>query len=499
MTITRAIVATAFCIGLCAISVSSADRYAFSIDAELPGVALATSFRDHRAALPRSGASPSGADSLSGVPWPDGTQVLRFEDLEGAILVPAILHQPPARDTSGVFVLDTGAGFLGLDRDLARILGIVDEGAAPPAIDLAPRALARLELGTLQIDQVSPVLTVDAEVIRRVTGRPVLGLLGQALFKDRVVILDFREGTLVVLPPEPRTSAGADPTARREPVPTGADSSGWAGAAPGGPARANRPTAPPPSLASALSHRAVAIPFRLAGDGKILVEARVTGSEPGAAAEPLILIVDTGATKSVLFGDALSRRLPRWTAWRALRGLSAPTLTGDARAVIVRVPRISLEEAGRVVARQGVDAAVLRGDLGRVLSSDVGEPVDGLLGYSFLKHYRLALDFPRSLLWLDPEHGDLADRPFEYSSVGLQLESAAGRTRVLSVAAGSPAEGAGLREGDDLVAIDGDQIAGSDIVEVSRRLEGPPGTRLTLTVRRGSREWRVRLARRQLL
>jgi hypothetical protein len=400
-------------------------------------------------------------ESLASLPWPEGTQVLRFEDLEGAILVRAKLVSDSGRDTSGVFVLDSGAGFLALDLPLARLLGIAD-GDSGATVDLAARPLTRLELGGLQMDQVRPVLTVDAGVIRRATGRPVLGLLGCALFRDRVVVLDYLEGVLVLLPPE----------------------------------------AHPDTLSLvaglALSATAVAIPFRLAGDGKVLVSARVTG-RAGRNRGKLTLIVDTGATKSVFFRAALDRHLPGWRAWPALRGLGAPTLTGDASAELVRVPGIELGTPGGGVARTGMDAAVLRGDLGEALAGDVGEPVDGLLGYSFLKHYRIALDFPRGLLWLDPSRGDVRDRLEEYSHPGLQLENVGGAVRVLAVAGGSPAMRAGIRTGDELVAIDGAAVSGLDVVTVSRQLEGAPGTALTLRLRRKGVEWTCRLVRKRLL
>jgi len=290
-------------------------------------------------------------------------------------------------------------------------------------------------------------------------------------------VLDYLEGTLVLLPPEP---TAAPPTAA--------------------PPTAAPPTAasPSPVASLALSATAVAVPFRLAGDGKMLVSSWVT-SRAGRPAGKLTLIVDTGATKSVFFRAALDRRLPGWTAWPALRGLGAPTLTGDASAELVRVTGIELRTPGGTVARSGVDAAVLAGGLGEVLADDVGEPVDGLLGYSFLKHYRIALDFPCGLLWLDPSRGDVRDRLEEYSHPGLQLESVGEEVRIFAVAEGSPAARAGIRVGDQLVAIDGESVSDLDVVAVARRLEGAPGTTLLLGLRRGQREWICRLVRRRLL
>lgn len=404
----------------------------------------------------------AGSTELATAHWPEGTQVLSFDDIEGAILVPATLTSQAGADTSGPMLLDTGAGYLAVDLELARILGLSDSAAGPSAVDVAPRPLPRLGLGRLQVDQVSPLLTVDAGIIRRVTGRPVLGLIGQALLRDRVAIIDYASGTLVLLPPEVTPGAEA------------------------------------PALRRALSPKSVAVPFRLAGDGKAIIRARVLGRR-GLPPTELSLIVDTGATKSVLFRESLDRRLPGWRSWPVLRGLGAPTLTGDVKAEMVRVPGIEIGPPGGALARSGVDAAVLGGDLPGLLESAVREPVDGLLGYSFLKHFRVAIDYPRGLLWLDPDQGDVPDRPWEYCHPGIQLESVGGSLRVMAVAEGSPAARAGIRAGDELVSVDGAPAIGSEVVEVARKLEGAPGSRVILGLRRGSREWSRKLARTPLL
>jgi predicted aspartyl protease len=402
-------------------------------------------------------AAPS---NLTTAKWPEGTQVLPFEDVEGAILLQATLTSPAARDTSGPLLLDTGAGYLAVDLALSRILGLGDEESAGTAVGVASRPLARLQLGGLQIDQVAPVLTVDAGIIRRVTSRPVLGLIGQSILHDRVVVLDYADEVLVLLPPEPDSTRGAG------------------------------------VVRQALSPEAVAIPFRLVADGKVLIRVRAWSAERGRPSE-LSLVLDTGATKTVLFGGAIDRRLPGWGGWPAVRGLGAPTLTGDARAEMVRIPRLEVGPEGGAT-RSWVDAAVLRVDLARALEQATGEPVDGLLGYSFLKHFRVAIDYPRRRLWLDPTQGDVPDRSEEYCHPGIQLESLGGTLRVMAVASGSPASRAGIRVGDELVSVDGVAVVGRDVVEVSRSLEGAPGSRVLLGLRRGPREWSRQVARTSL-
>ncbi|MBI5710431.1 MAG: aspartyl protease family protein [Candidatus Eisenbacteria bacterium] len=469
------------------------------------------------AAAPRG--ARAGPDSAAAIvrSWPAGTEILHFENLEGAILVTASLRGANGRDTTGLFVLDTGAGFLALDHGLARALGLVDGAADSGVVGLAARPVPRFTLGGMQLDQVSPVLTVDAGVIRRVTDRPVLGLIGKSVLADRVLWLDYRAGIGALVPAigSTRTHAGeADPDSARAGS-AGADSAPTddadAGGVPAEGARAGdigeggaraggaRSAGPGPARPGFLSARAVSVPVRLAGDGKVLVRARASDPRPPHFGRALTLILDTGATKSVFFENALATRVPRARSWRSLRGLTAPTLIGTSAAWMVRVPELQVEGSGGPVRVLGMDAAVIRSELETMLSQAVGEPVHGLLGYSFLKGYRVALDYPGHMLWLDPVRGGSDERPYEYSHVGVQLERVAGAACVVAVAEGSPAARAGVASGDLVVAIDGEPAAAFDLVTLARRLEGPPGSRVTLTVRRGSHERICRLARRRLL
>src|SRR5262245_52251424 len=85
------------------------------------------------------------ADSIA---WPAGTEVLPFENLEGIILVRGALSGRSEADTSGPLALDTGAGYLALDLGLARVLDLADSATAAEPVDIAPRPLPRLTLGS---------------------------------------------------------------------------------------------------------------------------------------------------------------------------------------------------------------------------------------------------------------------------------------------------------------------------------------------------------------
>lgn len=456
--------------------------------------AMGTSAPAAVAGAPAPGRSSAPSRSPAPVPfdaieWPEGTERLAFENLEGILLVAGRLRGA-TRDTSGPLILDTGAGYLGLDHALAAHLGLANPEANDDAVRITRRPLQRLELGARQMDQIAPVLTVDGEIVRSATDRPVLGILGQSLFANGALVVDYGASVVALVPDhaprsptepsgtEPRPESGRRRVARASDAARIADSRG--------------------SLGPSLTRGARAVPFDLVADGKVLVRARVSDPRPPRRSAPLTLILDTGAAKTALFESALDRHARRHGAWAGARGLVAPTLFGDAPAGLVRVPRFELEAADGAVRCDSLDAAVIESPLEELLSRAAGRAVHGLLGYSFLRRYRVIVDYPNRVLWLAPRAG-WNDRPWEYSTVGVQLERRDGDARIAAIVQGSPADEAGVRTGDVLLAVDGGAADSLDIAALARRLEGPPGSTVELVLRRGAREWTLRLARRELL
>jgi hypothetical protein len=171
-------------------------------------------------------------------------------------------------DTTGWLAFDTGAGFIALDARLAVWLGVLDS-VPSRAVDFASRALPRLEMGKLQADQLSPVAVFDAGLLTRVTDHAVLGLLGYAVVRDRIVWSDYAAQRLVLIP------GGVDIV----------ESDALAVAA------SRR------ILGNALSTTAVPCRFRMTLDGKIMLRGRVTPLHGGKETSWLNLVLDTGARK----------------------------------------------------------------------------------------------------------------------------------------------------------------------------------------------------------
>jgi carboxyl-terminal processing protease len=88
--------------------------------------------------------------------------------------------------------------------------------------------------------------------------------------------------------------------------------------------------------------------------------------------------------------------------------------------------------------------------------------------------------------YMDPDQFRQANIPLEqeYEGIGAWVDTTAEYLTIVSPMPGSPAENAGLRPGDRIIAIDGDDMTGIDGTLVIRRVLGPAGSTVRLTVSR---------------
>ena len=166
------------------------------------------------------------------------------------------------------------------------------------------------------------------------------------------------------------------------------------------------------------------------------------------------------------------------------------------------------EGAGVYVDMVQTDASINPGNSGGPLVNALGEvigvnssifsPSGGSVGIGFAIPINRARRVAEDLL----AHG-VVRHPW----IGLQpvLSRGPGPTSpsagvvVGSVVPGSPAARAGIQPGDELVSIDGTPAAKLDVVGASRLLEGPPGSKTALVLRRSGKEKSYPLTRQRLL
>jgi hypothetical protein len=164
---------------------------------------------------------------------------------------------------------------------------------------------------------------------------------------------------------------------------------------------------------------------------------------------------------------------------------------------LVRLPSVQLGDNGPKVT--AVDAGVVGGPLGEQLSSVTGHTIAGLIGYSYFKRFRVGIDYSNHQLVLDPIPGYRNPRPFEFTTVGIQLARSANGALVTAVATGSPADQAGVVPGDEVVQVDSLHAARHDVLALMRAMEGPAGSTVRVRIRRGSATRELALRRRVLL
>lgn len=88
--------------------------------------------------------------------------------------------------------------------------------------------------------------------------------------------------------------------------------------------------------------------------------------------------------------------------------------------------------------------------------------------------------------YMDPDQYEQANTRLEgeYEGIGVWVDATLEYLTVISTMPGSPAEEVGLLPGDQVIAVNGEDMTGIDGNLVIRRILGPAGTNVTLTIRR---------------
>lgn len=127
------------------------------------------------------------------------------------------------------------------------------------------------------------------------------------------------------------------------------------------------------------------IPFRLAKPEKPLVLVEAFVNDDG----PFQFALDTGASMTTLSGGVASRL--------ALNRTPMPAATGAGGAVQAEAARVESVRVGDAAAGP---LGVVITNVTDVVSRVLGEPLDGILGYNFLRNFEVVIDYPRTAIAL---------------------------------------------------------------------------------------------------
>lgn len=248
----------------------------------------------------------------------------------------------------------------------------------------------------------------------------------------------------------PEVASGLTPDLPTGPVPDRAPAPAWSGSAPD--------LAPPPPPAGAPLTHATPIAQR---DLTRWVTALLV----------VVLAISMFATGSILGRTGLLG---------GPLGGESPVPSGEDKQLAL------IEEAWRHLHESYVDAKSLD---------------DRKLAYAAIRALTDAVGDPGHTSFLTADEMKAFDQSLSGSFVGVGVQVAIDSSGVVvvSVLPETPAEAAGLRRGDRIIAVDGKTTTGETIDEVVARVRGPEGVPVTLTVNRaGVPQFDVKIVRRTL-
>jgi hypothetical protein len=377
--------------------------------------------------LPDSG----GGNALRWLAHP-GVATLPFEYRARHVWLRASLNGGPERN----FLFDTGASVTVLDSTFVAAAGLPVQGHMQAAGAGASGSAAFTTLGSLAVrgadgdgvelhDLKVAVMSVTPMFSRYFWGE-FAGIIGYDIIGRFVVTIDYDSSRLVL----------RDPKTFR-----------WTG-------------------------REQALPMKLNGTVPSL-EAVLDGRYSGQ------FRLDVGSSSTV---DVHTPFVKRYALGKRLRGASEVAGAGFGGAFSSTLGRMRTMSIGPYAWRDPM-VTLSRTNEGALASEDFA----GNIGNRILERFRVTLDYDGRRVWLEPGRR-YRDRD-AFTRTGLMLGWTPERMDALSVLPGSPAEKAGIREGDEVVAVDGRAIKDWPAAALEAALEdGPDGREVRVTVKRAGQE-----------
>jgi membrane-associated protease RseP (regulator of RpoE activity) len=339
------------------------------------------------------------------------------------------------------FIFDTGGVNL-LTPPLAKELNLKSEGqmqgngAGAGHMDVGMTKVDSLQLGDAMVKD-QIFAVIPLNEMSVTEGVPIPGMVGYETFRRFVTRVDYGTGTITLI----------------------------------------RPDAFDPKDAG------VAIPVVF--DGNTI---EVQAIYKGATGK---FTIDTGARSSVTFNGPFAAKYNLAKDGKGIDAVTGWGIGGPTRSVALRGDALS------------IGPMTIKGPVVE-LSTDKGGDfaagsIAGNIGAGILKRYIVTLDYEHSTIYLKPVTRAVADLD-TFDRAGLWINESDDGYKVVDVTKDAPSDTAGLKVGDDIVAVDGKPAKSVPLYEVRKQLrDEAPGTVVTFTVKRGGDTKSVAVTLRDLI
>jgi predicted aspartyl protease len=124
---------------------------------------------------------------------------------------------------------------------------------------------------------------------------------------------------------------------------------------------------------------------------------------------------------------------------------------------------------------------------------------DGTVGFGFLKNFNVTFDYERRRVWLENFTGKVGNEPDGDLGISAFVNPDDKRLTIFRVAPESPAAKAGIKRGDHILSIDGEENLNVGYRKLIKLFEGPKGTKAKLVVSRQGNLMRFEVERDYLI
>lgn len=340
-----------------------------------------------------------------------------------------------------VFVLDTGGVNL-LTPRVAAELGIKSEGqmqgngAGSGHMDVGLAKVASLQLGAAQVKD--QIFAVTAlDQLAPAEGIDMPGMVGFETFRRFVTRFDYGTHTLTLIKPDAFDAKDAG----------------------------------------------IAVPFQFNGN---TIEIKAT-----YAGLPGNFTIDTGSRSSLTLSAPFAAAHDLYRGATSVDAVAGWGIGGPSRARILRGQPLTL------------GSETVHGPIVEVSTDKAGAMADpsisGNIGAGILKRYIVTLDYGHSTMYLKPATAPVDDLD-TFDRAGVWINNTADGFAVVDVTKGAPADAAGLKAGDVIMAVDGTPASKLKLYEVRKQLrDEAPGTVVTFTIRRNQEQQKLAVTLKDLI